>query len=167
MAKLILFKDPVPYKEIKEAFIKVINEYLPKTKFDMEGEAVAWTKYLNYFIKHEGSYITDRIADVRFKEVSTYLEFITIPNRPFFHLYDGIDRAQRDVRIFDEYPIMGIFIVPEMKDPNHDPNKPYPTEEGLVRFIKSVVEKNHAPKKSKKAPKVWLGVFYFNTYELF
>ena len=39
MAKLFLFENPVPYKWVKEAFIKVIDKYLPTAKFDEEGEA--------------------------------------------------------------------------------------------------------------------------------
>jgi hypothetical protein len=39
MAKLILFENPVPYKWVKEAFIKVIDEYLPL--FYTKGEAFA------------------------------------------------------------------------------------------------------------------------------
>ena len=160
MANLILFENSVPYKWVKEAFIKVIDEYLPTTKFDEEGEAIAWEKYLNYFIQHESSYITDRVSDVRFKEVCTYLEFIAIPNRPFFHLYDGIERAQHDVRIFDDYPIKGVFIAPEMKDPKENASKSYPNEEGLAKFIKVVVDSHYASENAKKTPNVWLGVFY-------
>lgn len=159
MAKLILFENPVPYKWVKEAFIKVIDEYLPITKFNTEGETFAWEKYLRYFTEHKTSYITDRVSDVRFKEVSTYLEFIAIPNQPFFHLYDGMERVQRDVRIFDDYPIKGIFIVPEMKDTDEDPNKPYPNEEGLAKFIKVTVDTHYALENAKETPNVWLGVF--------
>ncbi len=159
MAKLFLFENPVPYKWVKEAFIRAIDEYLPLTKFDTEGEAFAWEKYLRYFTEHKTSYITDRVSDVHFKEVNTYLEFIAIPNQPFFHLYDGMERVQRDVRIFDDYPIKGIFIVPEMKDTDEDPNKPYPNEEGLAKFIKVTVDTHYALENAKETPNVWLGVF--------
>ncbi len=160
MAKLILFENPTPYKLVKDAFIKVIKEYLPSVKFDMEGEATAWEKYLSYFTEHKSSYITDRVSDVRFKEVSTYLEFIAIPHRPFFHLYDGIERVQRDVRIFDDYPIKGIFIIPEMKDNEKNSNKDYPNEEGIAEFIKTTVD-TYVQENAKKTPNVWLGVFLF------
>ena len=158
MAKLILFENPVPYKWVKEAFIKAIDEYLPITKFDTEGETFAWEKYLKYFTEHKTSYITDRVSDIRFKEVCTYLEFIAIPNQPLFHLYDGIERAQHDVRIFDDYPIKGIFIAPEMKDAKQDSNKPYPNEEGLAEFIKTTVD-TYVRENAKNTPNVWLGVF--------
>ena len=158
MAKLILFENPVPYKWVKEAFIKVIDEYLPL--FYTKGEAFAWEKYLKYFTEHKTSYITDRVSDIRFKEVCTYLEFIAIPNQPLFHLYDGIERAQHDVRIFDDYPIKGIFIAPEMKDAKQDSNKPYPNEEGLAEFIKTTVD-TYVRENAKNTPNVWLGVFLF------
>ena len=163
MAKLILFENPVPYKWVKEAFVKAIDEYLPITKFDTEGETFAWEKYLKYFTEHKTSYITDRVSDIRFKEVCTYLEFIAIPNQPLFHLYDGIERAQHDVRIFDDYPIKGIFIAPEMKDAKQNSNKPYPNEEGLANFIKTIVDTHYALESAKETPNVWLGVFKYQT----
>ena len=159
MAKLILFENPIPYKWVKESFQKVIDEYLPITKFKMEGESTAWKQYLNYFINHKGPYITDRVSNVYYNEIPTYLELIAIPNRPFLHLYDGMDRVQLNVRIFDEYPIKGIFIVPEMKDTNQDSSKSYPNEEGLVKFIKMTVDTRYALENGKKTPNVWLGVF--------
>jgi hypothetical protein len=93
-----------------------------------------------YFIEHKGPYITDRSSSIFFKEISTYLEFIAIPCRTFLHLYDGNEQVQRDVRIYDDYPIKGIFIAPEMKYKEQDTSKAYPTEEGLAKFIKTVID---------------------------
>lgn len=140
MSQLILFEKAVPYIRVKEAFQKVINEYLPSSKFDMEGESEAWKKFLSYFLEYRGSYITDRVSNVYQKEISTYLELTAISNRTFLHLYDGNERVQRDVRIYDDYPIKGIFIVPEMKDENQDSDNPYVPEVGLVNFIKEFVD---------------------------
>ena len=140
MAKLFLFENSVPYKRVKEAFIKVIDEYLPTAKFNEEGEAYAWKQYLTYFIEHKGPYITDRSSNVFFKETNTYLEFIAIPCRTFLHLYDGNEQIQRNVRIYDDYPIKGILIAPEMKDKEQDSTKCYPAEEGLAKFIKTIVD---------------------------
>lgn len=159
MAKLFLFENPVPYKWVKEAFIKVIDEYLPTAKFYEEGEAYAWKQYLTYFIEHKGPYITDRSSSIFFKEISTYLEFIAIPCRTFLHMYDGNEQVQRDVRIYDEYPIKGIFIAPEMKDKEQDTTKAYPAEEGLAKFIKTIVDTHYALENANKTPNIWLGVF--------
>ena len=74
-------------------------------------------------------------------------------------MYDGNEQVQRDVRIYDEYPIKGIFIVPEMKDKDWDATKAYPAEEGLAKFIKTIVDTRYALENAKKTPNVWLGVF--------
>lgn len=140
MSELILFEKSVPYIKVKEAFQKVIDEYLPSASFELEGESEAWKKFLSFFLEHKGSYITDRVSNVYQKGVNTYLEFIAVPNRSFLHLYDGNERVQRDVRIYDEYPIKGLFIVPEMKDVDQDPGKPYTAEVGLANFIKKFVD---------------------------
>jgi hypothetical protein len=141
MAKLYLFNEPVPYKRVKDAFEKVIEDYLPTARFDDSGDAFAWRQYLTYFIEHTSPYITDRVSSILFKkEVGTYLEFIAIPCRAFLHLYDGIDRVQRYVRIYDDYPIKGIFIAPEMKGKDPVEDKSYPGEEGLIEFIKTFVD---------------------------
>lgn len=141
MAKLYLFNQPVPYKWVKEAFVKVIDEYLPTAEFEDSGDVFAWNQYLTYFIEHTSPYITDRVSSIFFKEeVGTYLEFVAVPCRAFLHLYDGIDQVQRYVRIYDDYPIKGIFIAPEMKEKDSDPNKSYPGEEGLAKFLKTVLD---------------------------
>ena len=152
MAKLYLFEHPVPYKWVKEAFVKVIDEYLPSAKFEDPGDAFAWTQYLNYFIEHNGPYETDRVSSIFFKnEVGTYLEFIAIPCRAFLHFYDGNERIQKDVRVYDDYPIKGIFIAPEMKEKEPDPNKSYPGEEGLAKFVKTVVDTHYALEQAKSS----------------
>ena len=144
MAKLYLFNNPVPYSRVKEAFVKVITDYLPNAQFEDPGDNFAWEQYLNYFIEHNGPYITDRVSSVLFKdEISTYLEFVAVPCRAFLHLYDGVEQVQRYVRVFDEYPIKGIFIAPEMKEKDPISGKNYPAEEGLAEFIKKVVETNN------------------------
>jgi hypothetical protein len=145
MAKLYLFKTPVPYTKVKEAFAKVISDYLPNAKFNDPGDAFAWEQYLNYFIEHNGPYITDRVSSVFFKDViTTYLEFVAVPCRAFLHLYDGVEQVQRYVRVFDDYPIKGIFIAPEMKEKDPISGKSYPEEEGLAEFIKDFVEAENA-----------------------
>ena len=144
MAKLYLFNNPVPYSRVKEAFAKVITDYLPNAQFEDPGDNFAWEQYLNYFIEHNGPYITDRVSSVLFKdEISTYLEFVAVPCRAFLHLYDGVEQVQRYVRVFDEYPIKGIFIAPELKEKDPLSGKNYPAEEGLAEFIKKVVETNN------------------------
>ena len=140
MAKLYLFKKPAPYKLVKEAFKLAVDEYLPNTLFTSEGDAYAWTHYLNYFINLEGIYITDRVSSIFYKEVGTYLELIALPNRTLMYLYDGIERVQTTVRIFDEYLLKGIIIVPEMKTLERDANKSYPNDEALAAFIKKVID---------------------------
>ena len=150
MAKIYLFKNPVPYSWVKEAFLKVIDEYLPNAEFDDQGDRFAWKQYLTYFTEHNGPYITERVSSVFFKEIiSTYLEFVAIPCRAFLHLYDGVDQVQRYVRVFDEYPIKGVFIAPEMKEKDPDPSKPYPCEEGLAEFIKEFVDNKHLLENDK------------------
>ena len=153
MAKLYLFNQPVPYTWVKEAFVKVIEEYLPHAEFKDPGDSFAWTQYLNYFIEHHGPYITDRVSSIFFKDVvGTYLEFVAVPCRAFLHLYDGVDQVQRYVRIYEEYPIKGIFIAPEMKEKDPDSNKSYPAEEELAQFIKDVVDKKYALENKKNKP---------------
>jgi hypothetical protein len=151
MAKLYLLNHPVPYKWVKEAFVKVIDEYLPTAKFEDPSDVFAWTQYLNFFIEHHSPYITDRVSSIFFKEeVGTYLEFVAVPCRAFLHLYDGIDQVQRYVRIYDDYPIKGIFIAPEMKEKDPDPNKHYPGEERLAEFLKSVLDERFALENGDK-----------------
>lgn len=150
MAKLYLFTNPVPYKWVKEAFEKVIEEYLPAAKFEDPGDTFAWSQYLTYFIEHNSPYITDRVSSIFFKgEVNTYLEFVAVPCRAFLHLYDGIDQVSRYVRIYDDYPIKGIFIAPEMKEKDPKPGKCYPGEEGLAQFVKNVLDTRYALENSK------------------
>ena len=150
MAKLYLFEHPVPYKWVKEAFKKVINEYLPTAKFEDSGESFAWAHYLTYFVEHNVPYVTDRVSNIFFKnEVGTYLEFIDIPCRAFLHLYDGNERIQKNKEIHDDYPIKGIFIAPEMKEKEPDPNKEYPGEEGMAKFIKTVVDTKYSLENGK------------------
>jgi len=134
MKKVYLFNSSVPYKWVKEAFEKAICEYLSVVKSSEVGRIEAWKKYLSYFTEHKGPYITDRVSNVYVKEVPTYLEFIAIPGRTYLHLYDGIDRLQKDVRIYDEYPIKGILISPE-KDVNEDE-----LVRGLLGFIKQNID---------------------------
>jgi len=161
MAKLYLFEHPVPYKWVKEAFVKVIDEYLPTAKFEDPGDSFAWTQYLTYFIEHNGPYITDRVSSVFFKEVvNTYLEFVAVPCRAFLHLFDGVDQVQRYVRVYDEYPIKGIFLAPEMKEKNPDPNKEYPGEEGIAEFIKTVVETKYSLENTKIGS--WLRASFYS-----
>ncbi len=150
MAKLYLFEHPVPYKWVKEAFVKVIDEYLPTAEFEEPGDSFAWNQYLTYFIEHTSPYITDRVSSIFFKDVvGTYLELIAVPCRAFLHLYDGIEQVQKYVRIYDEYPIKGIFIAPEMKEKDPDPYKSHPGEENLAQFLKVVLDTKYALENAK------------------
>lgn len=152
MAKLILFQNPVPYKWVKEAFTKAIDEYLPLAKFNNE-DLVTWKKYLSYLINHENPYIADRTSNMIFKEACTYLELQAIPNQPIMNLYDGIDRPQNDVWIYDDYPIKGIFLTPEIQ---HSSSKIKKSEENLGKYIKTIVDRKAsletAKDTHKKAP---------------
>lgn len=150
MAKLILFKNPVPYKWVKEAFTKASNEYLPSSKFNSE-ELITWKKYFNYLVNHENPYIADRTSNMIFNE--TYLELQAIPNQPIMNLYDGIDRPQNDVWIYDDYPIKGIFLTPEIQRTSSKIKK---SEEKLGKYIKTIVDTKFALENAKntheKAP---------------
>jgi hypothetical protein len=149
MGNLILFQQPVPYKWVKEAFIKVIDEYLPTARFKKE-ELNNWKKYLDYIANQEYPFTTDRISNSFSKDVSTYLELQGIPNQPVLNLYDGIDNVQTDVRIYDDYPIKGIFMTPEIQNSSSKLKK---SEERLGRCIKTIVDTKSALECAKNTHK--------------
>ena len=47
-----------------------------------------------------------------------------------------------------------------MKDKQQDASKVYPAEEGLAKFIKTIVDTHYALENANKTPNVWLGVFH-------
>ena len=145
MEKVYLFDSVVPYKWVRQAFRKAVGEYLP-CKREIQNVGI-WRDYLSYLANYEKSYIVDRDSNIYLKEIPTYLDFQAIPNRVFLYLYDGIDEVKRDVRVFDDYPICGIVIPPDIYESKDE------IVEGLAKFIKTVVDlhialenaKNHIP----------------------
>lgn len=140
MANLILFKKAESYANIKQAFSKVIEEFLPTLTSSYLSEAYAWQSYLKYFTEHKGPYITNRVANVHIKDIGTYLELIALPQTAQFHLYDANERVQKYVRIHDDYLIKGILIVPNEDSSNSVENNVI-IEEKIATYVKEFLDK--------------------------